>query len=47
MGLLKIYLEYYKQAEEVLLEDLKICNEEEVGDNDEGQTRIHHNLGCI
>ena len=47
MGLLKIYLEDYRQAEEVLLEGLKICEEEEVGDNDEGRTRLHHNLGRI
>eukprot|EP01018_Ginkgo_biloba_P028501 Gb_06807 [translate_table: standard] len=47
MGLLKIYLEDYKQAERVLMEGLKICDDEEVGDNDDGRTRLHHNLGRI
>lgn len=47
MGLLKIYLEDYRQAERVLLDGLRICDEEEVGDNDEGRTRLHHNLGRI
>ena len=47
MGLLKNYLEDYRQAEEVLFEGLKICDEEEVGDNDEGRTRLHHKFGRI
>ncbi|KAH9316665.1 hypothetical protein KI387_025292, partial [Taxus chinensis] len=47
MGLLKIYLEDYIEAERVLQEGLRICDEEEVGDNDDGRTRLHHNLGRI
>ncbi|GLJ52447.1 hypothetical protein SUGI_1115540 [Cryptomeria japonica] len=47
MGLLKIYLEDYIEAERVLQDGLRICDNEEVADNDEGRTRLHHNLGRI
>ncbi|KAF3945413.1 hypothetical protein CMV_028214 [Castanea mollissima] len=45
IGLLELDLENFEEALKILSIGLKICDEEEVDENDDGRTRLYHNLG--
>ncbi|XP_074592225.1 protein TONSOKU [Curcuma longa] len=47
IGMLEMDLDNYEEAEKMLLQGLKICNEEEVGEYDDARSRLHHNLGYL
>ncbi|XP_071679038.1 protein TONSOKU isoform X2 [Lolium perenne] len=47
LGMLELELENFDEAEKLLLEGLKICDEEEVNQYDDARTRLHHNLGNV
>ncbi|KNA11275.1 hypothetical protein SOVF_136660 isoform B [Spinacia oleracea] len=47
VGTLEIDLENLEEAEKILTKGLEICDEEEVSENDDGRTRLHHNLGYV
>ncbi|XP_057544587.1 protein TONSOKU isoform X1 [Amaranthus tricolor] len=47
IGLLEMDLDNLKEAEKILTQGLKICDDEEVNENDAGRTRLHHNLGFV
>lgn len=47
IGMLEMDLDNYEEAEKLLLQGLKICNEEEVGEYDDARSRLHHNLGYL
>ncbi|KAK9111313.1 hypothetical protein Scep_018832 [Stephania cephalantha] len=45
IGMIEMDLDNLDAAEKILLEGLKICDEEEVIGDDDGRSRLHHNLG--
>ncbi|URE05448.1 TPR [Musa troglodytarum] len=47
IGMLEMDLDNYEEAEKILLQGLKICDDEEVSQHDDGRTRLHHNLGYL
>ncbi|XP_078447079.1 tetratricopeptide repeat (TPR)-containing protein isoform X2 [Wolffia australiana] len=47
LGMLEKDLDNLEEARKILLQGLKICDEEEVPENDDGRTRLHHNLGTV
>lgn len=47
IGLLELDLDNPEEAERILLDGLKNCNDEEINENDEVRTRLHHNLGRL
>ncbi|KAK3155468.1 hypothetical protein QOZ80_2BG0203640 [Eleusine coracana subsp. coracana] len=47
MGMLELELDNYEDAEKLLIQGLKICDDEEVNAYDEARTRLHHNLGNV
>ncbi|XP_043698218.1 protein TONSOKU [Telopea speciosissima] len=47
LGMLEMDFENFEEAEKILLEGLKICNEEEVAEDDDARSRLHHNLGGL
>lgn len=47
MGMLELELHNYEEAEKLLIQGLKICDDEEVNAYDDARTRLHHNLGNI
>jgi tetratricopeptide (TPR) repeat protein len=47
MGMLELDLDNYEEAEKLLIQGLKICNDEEVNEYDDTRTRLHHNLGNV
>ncbi|XP_021713921.1 protein TONSOKU-like [Chenopodium quinoa] len=47
VGMLEMELDNLEEAEKILTKGLEICDEEEVNENDEGRTRLHHNLGFV
>ncbi|KAG0492321.1 hypothetical protein HPP92_005719 [Vanilla planifolia] len=47
IGMLEMDLDNLEEAEKTLLEGLKICDEEEVNVDDDGRSRLHHNLGSV
>ncbi|MCL7045211.1 hypothetical protein MKW94_020017 [Papaver nudicaule] len=47
VGMLQMDLDNYDEAEKTLLEGLRICDEEEVVENDDGRSRLHHHLGYL
>ncbi|KAH9625678.1 hypothetical protein KSS87_022713, partial [Heliosperma pusillum] len=44
IGMLDMDLDNLEAAEKILNKGLKICNEEEVSENEDGRSRLHHNL---
>ncbi|KAJ7945273.1 Protein TONSOKU like [Quillaja saponaria] len=46
-GLLEMELDNLEEAQKILTKGLDICDEEEVCQNDEGRTRLHHHLGLL
>ncbi|KAI3979599.1 hypothetical protein MKX01_013694 [Papaver californicum] len=47
IGMLQMDLDNYEEAERILLEGLRICDEEEVFEDDDGRSRLHHHLGYL
>lgn len=47
LALLKMITDEPLEARRLLLRGLKICDEEEIGQNDAARTRVHHNLGRL
>ncbi|CAI9117208.1 OLC1v1018554C1 [Oldenlandia corymbosa var. corymbosa] len=47
LGMLEMALDNLERAENILTSALKICNEQEVGENDDSCSGLHHNLGII
>lgn len=47
IGMVEMDLDNLEQAENILTKGLLICDEEEVAQNDDGRTRLHHNLGNL
>ncbi|KAL6635242.1 hypothetical protein ACP70R_027913 [Stipagrostis hirtigluma subsp. patula] len=47
MGMLELELDNFEEAEKLLIQGLKICDEEEVNPYDDARTRLHHNLGNV
>lgn len=47
MGMLEMDLDNLEEAEKFLLRGLRICDEEEVNQNDDARSRLNHNLGSL
>lgn len=47
IGMLQKDLDNLEEAENILTRGLQICDEEEVAEQDDGRTRLHHNLGNV
>ncbi|TVU28893.1 hypothetical protein EJB05_20430 [Eragrostis curvula] len=47
MGMLEYEIDNYEEAEKLLIQGLKICDDEEVNAYDDARTRLHHNLGNV
>lgn len=47
VGMLEMDLDNLEEAEKILTRGLEICDEEEVNQNDDGRSRLHHNLGFV
>ncbi|KAJ1698650.1 hypothetical protein LUZ63_007162 [Rhynchospora breviuscula] len=47
MGMLEMDLDNFKEAKKFLLDGLRICDEEEVSQNDDARSRLNHNLGFL
>ncbi|KAK3023505.1 hypothetical protein RJ639_043789 [Escallonia herrerae] len=47
MGMLEVDLDNFEEAEKILTKGLEICDEEEVTYDDDGRSRLHHNLGNV
>ncbi|KAI3427482.1 uncharacterized protein J3R85_009533 [Psidium guajava] len=47
IGMLEIDLDNLVEAQRVLSKGLDICDEEEVIEDDDGRSRLHHNLGNV
>ncbi|XP_012086072.1 protein TONSOKU isoform X2 [Jatropha curcas] len=47
IGMIELDLDNLVQAEKILTKGLNICDEEEVSENDDGRSRLHHNLGNV
>lgn len=45
--MLELELDNFEQAEKLLKDGLKICDDEEVDSYDDARTRLHHNLGNV
>lgn len=45
--MLELELENFEEAEKLLIQGLKICDDEEVGSYEDTRTRLHHNLGNV
>lgn len=47
IGMLEVDLDNLEEAEKILSKGLDICDEEEVSEDDDGRSRLHHNLGNV
>ncbi|XP_068667550.1 protein TONSOKU [Aristolochia californica] len=47
LGMLEMDIDNLNEAEKILLEGLRICDEEEVNDDDDARSRLHNNLGSL
>ncbi|KAL2521328.1 Protein TONSOKU [Forsythia ovata] len=47
LGMLEMDLDNFEEAEKFLTRGLQICDEEEVIENDDARSRLHHNLGNL
>ncbi|CAO2047258.1 unnamed protein product [Urochloa humidicola] len=47
MGMVELELDNFEEAENRLIQGLKICDDEEVDSYDDARTRLHHNLGNV
>nr|KYP67832.1 Protein BRUSHY 1 [Cajanus cajan] len=47
IGMLEMDLDNLHEARKILTRGLDICDEEEIGEYDDGRSRLHHNLGNV
>lgn len=47
IGMLEMDLDNLESAKKFLTRGLEICDEEEVSEDDDGRSRLHHNLGSV
>ncbi|CAN4114152.1 unnamed protein product [Withania somnifera] len=47
IGMLEVDLDNLEEAGKILIKGLDICDEEEVSEDDDGRSRLHHNLGNV
>ncbi|MQM05860.1 hypothetical protein Taro_038676 [Colocasia esculenta] len=47
VGMLEKDLDNLEEARKILHQGLKICDDEEIDENDDARTRLHHNLGGV
>ncbi|GMY12399.1 protein TONSOKU isoform X1 [Fagus crenata] len=47
IGMIEMDLDNLEEALKILNKGLEICDEEEVEENDDGRSRLHHNLGNV
>ncbi|XP_071916680.1 protein TONSOKU-like [Coffea arabica] len=47
IGMLEIDLDNLEEAQTILSRGLEICDEEELSENHDGRSRLHHNLGIV
>ncbi|XP_057967784.1 protein TONSOKU isoform X2 [Malania oleifera] len=47
VGMLEMDLDNLEEAKKILTKGLEICDEEEVIEDDDGRSRLHHNLGNV
>ncbi|KAJ4838238.1 hypothetical protein Tsubulata_011305 [Turnera subulata] len=47
IGMLEMDLDNLEEAKKILTRGLEICDEEEVGEDDDGRSRLHHHLGIV
>ncbi|XP_058073084.1 protein TONSOKU isoform X2 [Magnolia sinica] len=47
LGMLEMDLDNLEEAQKFLLKGLKICDEEEMNEDDDARSRLHHNLGSL
>ncbi|KAJ4966104.1 hypothetical protein NE237_017953 [Protea cynaroides] len=47
LGMLEKDLDNFEEAEKYFIEGLRICDEEEVVEDDDARSRLHHNLGSL
>ncbi|GAB2254133.1 hypothetical protein Droror1_Dr00021942 [Drosera rotundifolia] len=47
IGMLEMDLDNLEEAERFLSKGLRLCEEEEVNEDDDGRSRLHHNLGFV
>ncbi|KAG9452829.1 hypothetical protein H6P81_005733 [Aristolochia fimbriata] len=47
LGMLEMDIDNFDEAKKILLEGLRICDEEEVTDDDDARSRLHNNLGNV
>ncbi|KAL3528003.1 hypothetical protein ACH5RR_012659 [Cinchona calisaya] len=47
LGMLEIDLDNLEEAQRILTRGLRICDEEEVDEDDDTRSRLHHNLGNV
>lgn len=47
IGMLEVDLDNLEEAERILSKGLEICDEEELSEDDDGRSRLHHNLGNV
>ncbi|CAM8953727.1 unnamed protein product [Rhodiola kirilowii] len=47
IGMLEMDLDNLEESRKMLTRGLQICDEEEVPDNDDARSRLHHNLGYV
>ncbi|XP_055832126.1 protein TONSOKU isoform X3 [Solanum dulcamara] len=47
IGMLEVDLDNLEEAERILSKGLDICDAEEVSEDDDGRSRLHHNLGNV
>ncbi|XP_060184137.1 protein TONSOKU isoform X2 [Lycium barbarum] len=47
IGMLEVDLDNLEEAEKILSKGLEISDEEEVSEDDDGRSRLHHNLGNV
>jgi tetratricopeptide (TPR) repeat protein len=47
IGMLEMDIDNLHEAQKILTKGLEICDEEEIGEFDDGRSRLHHNLGNV
>ncbi|KAJ8769118.1 hypothetical protein K2173_000893 [Erythroxylum novogranatense] len=47
IGMLELDLDNLEEVKTMLTKGLEICDEEEIGEDDDCRSRLHHNLGSV
>ncbi|GAB2283147.1 hypothetical protein Dimus_017676 [Dionaea muscipula] len=47
IGMLEMDIDNLEEAEKILVKGLRLCEEEEVKEDDDARSRLHHNLGFV